>query len=432
MPSANRFLELAAENAARLKDSRAHIAGLPLAEFRAAVRRTALSEADTYGTELGIPRPGAADDRPLICVGTQPELFHPGIWVKHLLADRLCAHAVVLDFSVDSDAPQDVAVVVPTMAGQHSKVRVRLVHAHRNQPYEAIPRPSDEKWTEFLDQVHRHLSNLPDGTIQESFSKFVRASAGIAAPDLGSFLVSARRRYEETTRYGTLPVSRLANSREFRLFTLHILAYAETFATTYNSSLDACMAARRRPPFARLALEGGRLPLPFWLMMNGRRLTLMAEQGAGETVRLWAEDRLVATVRRTGPVDPDDIAHLILRPKAIAFDVFRRLCVADLHIGGVGEANYDWVTTRVLSDFFNVPPPRIGILSATFHLPLNRPEQGSWRSPYPRREHHLADATFNAMDYRGFPFCFFARWDIEQVVEEIMGSSVVVPGHATE
>ena len=54
--------------------------------------------------------------RPLIVTGHQPELFHPGVWIKNFAAASIAAASggVGLNLIVDNDVPKSSSIAVPT------------------------------------------------------------------------------------------------------------------------------------------------------------------------------------------------------------------------------------------------------------------------------------------------------------------------------
>ena len=53
--------------------------------------------------------------------------------------------------------------------------------------------------------------------------------------------------------------------------------------------------------------------------------------------------------------------------------LWARLALGDLFIHGIGGAKYDQVTDLLIERFFGLRPPRLLVLSATLHLPIERP-----------------------------------------------------------
>src|SRR4030095_10939789 len=73
---------LLADNARRLTSADISIAGRSLRDLRGLVRREAISLAREYLNETGSPFPNFPGEK-LLLAGHQPELFHPGVWLKN-------------------------------------------------------------------------------------------------------------------------------------------------------------------------------------------------------------------------------------------------------------------------------------------------------------------------------------------------------------
>src|SRR4051794_34344749 len=85
---------LVEENRRKLDRADVVVGGLPLDELRALARQEVLSLASRPRERPeGAPPPAAhaagSPDAPLILAGHQPELSHPGVWVKHFALNGL-------------------------------------------------------------------------------------------------------------------------------------------------------------------------------------------------------------------------------------------------------------------------------------------------------------------------------------------------------
>ncbi|MGH2398207.1 MAG: hypothetical protein ACRDF6_00045 [bacterium] len=385
LPSAAEFLSHAAANAAMLQRADVTIAGIPLADLRSRTRRTALALAASYGRELNIVC-AASDERALfIGTGHQPFLFHPGIWTKHLLVDRFGSRAAVVNMPVDCDTAEDIGADAPHLDGGLSIVHETLMRVDPDVPYEAVEPPSLPVWQAFLDRLDAQLRTLPRRNVRDVFAGFTSKTAGLSAPDVGSFLTLARRLHEGDSRYMELPVSRLTATPEFRLFFLHVAGQAERFAGIYNAQLEAYRerfnVRTAAQPFPNLNRDGPRIEVPFWVIQGGRRRPLYVEQGRGR-IRLWAGGEVLGEV---GGTDPEGVAGLALRPKALALTAFSRLCLVDFFVHGVGGGRYDRVTDAVIAGFFGLTPPRYAVVTATLHLPLTEFDPAEERTSLQRR-----------------------------------------------
>lgn len=387
LPPARTFLALAADNAKHLDAADVYLAGVGLREVRARMRRRLHTEAASYAAEVGLalaaPWPGSG---PVIGTGHQPFLFHPGIWTKHLLVARLGGQAAALNMPVDCDAAEDVGADVPVLGDGLRIVRETLIRAEADVPYEALPAPAPAAWQAFLDRVDGHLQTLPRHTVHEIFSAFSARTARLHAPDLGGFLTLARRVHEGPRRYAEVPVSRLTQTAEFRLFVTHILRDAGRFAASYNRHLDDYRerynVRSAAQPFPNLTRDGPRTELPFWIIREGRRRPVFVEPAA-DRVRLWAGEEPVGEVPLRG--EPAGLEAVEIRPKALALTAFKRVCVVDLFVHGVGGGRYDRVTDAVLLDFFNLTPPGYAVVTSTLHLPLNEFDPTEERGGLQRR-----------------------------------------------
>ena len=373
VPPATEFVSLAQHNARLLADTPVQIGGVALAELRRRTRRQALEAATSYTRALGIEPAVLAVDMLLLVTGHQPFLFHPGIWIKHLLVDRLSTAGVAaLSIPVDSDAAEEIGADVPHYDQGLRLVRETLLQCPADVPYEALASSAAQVWQEYLARLDAHLVTLPQRAVREAFGAFMQRAATIqGVSDMGAFITVARRRHEGPRRYLELPVSRMTQSPEFQLFFLQILHDSERFAECYNRHLNAYRerynVRTAAQPFSNLERDGTRIELPFWLLHAGRRRPLFAERQS-HSWRLWTEREPVATVRDGAGVD--EIDHIPIRPRALTLTAFARLCLADLFVHGVGGGRYDRVTDSVIREYFGLEPPSYAVVTATLHLPL--------------------------------------------------------------
>lgn len=390
-PDGAEFLAVATANAHALDASQTRLCGVRLRDLRRRTRQRVLAGAAAYTRALGLAIGPAARSAflPLIGTGHQPFLFHPGIWTKHLLADRFVGRAAVVNMPVDCDAAEDIGADAPHLDGGLRIVREILVRVDADVPYEAIAAPSAAQWGQFLQRLDDHLQTLPHRGTHDVFASFRATTQDLAAADLGSFLTLARRRYEGPTRYAEFPVSHLAAIPEFRLFALHVLRDAERFAVSYNAHLDAYRerynVRTTAQPFPNLERDAARVEVPFWILRDGRRRPCFVEP-RGSALRLWAGGDAAAEVAGE---DAEGLAGLDLRPKALALTAFSRLCVVDLFVHGVGGGRYDRVTDAVIADFFDLTPPRYAVVTATLHLPLGEFDPSDERAAVMRRLQEL-------------------------------------------
>ena len=90
------------------------LAGRPWSELQRDARRAAVEAARDYFRPRGEPVPDFAGDR-LILAGHQPELFHPGVWVKNFALNGLARrHGLTpINLVVDNDTVKSTALRLP-------------------------------------------------------------------------------------------------------------------------------------------------------------------------------------------------------------------------------------------------------------------------------------------------------------------------------
>jgi hypothetical protein len=354
---------------------RAHVLGIPLAEFRHQARKRALHLA---GDPSAGSRPG---DEPLVVMGHQPLFFHPGVWMKFFLLTRLARqlHVIGLHLIVDSDASGPVTASVPAREDRPVRRSETLLALPEDVPLGAHRPPTAQEWSGFCERVRAHLATLPAADAVRCFDAFVAgAGPGLqGAATLATFLAQARRGYEARAaapRYLEVTVSSLAETPEFRLFVLHLLQDPQAFRHRYNGRLDEYRRLQRlrspANPFPNLGEVNGFHETPLWIVHEGRRADLYAAR-EGDRVRLRpAGGQIIDVPAGAAGVEALAGAGVIIWPKAITLTMFARLCVGDLFIHGVSGGRYDRVTDAVAAETFGCAPPPYVVASATLHLPL--------------------------------------------------------------
>lgn len=389
-PPIGQWQALARENAAALDRVTAPLAGVPLAEVRRQARAEVLTAAAAYAKALGLVTATPTAGTPLVVTGHQPTFIHPGIWLKHLLVDRVARDAggIGLSMSVDTDTPQEIGADVPHRAGRELHlVHETLLRVGPDVPYEAIDAPSAADWQAFVNRLHAHLDTVPLPEATEALRAFAEA-AGTPTREMNfvEFLTAARRRYEGNRSYGELAVSRVSRSQAFRRFAWHLLCDGAHFAAVYNKHLASYRARYKvrtaAQPFPDLVTDADRQELPFWILSNGVRQPVFVQK-RGATIRLFAgPTHLLDADVRAGP----DVLHdVALRGRALTLTAFGRLCAADLFVHGVGGGRYDRVTDAVIRDYFGIEPPAYAVATATLHLPLQAFDPAAERQTLQRR-----------------------------------------------
>ncbi len=395
------------------------VAGAPIRETRRAARAETLSAGadftkriDTLGA--GISGEICGPDGLIVATGHQPQLFHPGIWVKNFLVDRLAveAGATGIDFVVDSDAFDVLEAAAPCMQPRIHRCSAALARATKDACFACMPAPTSEVIDTFCAEVDSLLETLCSSEPRENFDVFCEAMrhAASAARTLGESVTFARRLYESPARtsYLELPVTSVGGSRAFAAFVLDIATNVERFAAAYNGGLgafrEATASRSRAQPFPDLDRHGGRYELPFWALGAGKRATVWVEQISGGRILFRADDEVV------GRFDGQDVESFVastkglgLAPKALTLTMFVRVFVADLFVHGTGGARYDRVTDGVIRSYYGIEPPPFVVASLTERLPLEADivtdQQVSVALERLNRFEHNPDAMLDLADF---------------------------------
>jgi hypothetical protein len=76
----------------------------------------------------------------------------------------------------------------------------------------------------------------------------------------------------------------------------------------------------------------------------------------------------------TGPKIELIEKDITFAPRALITTMYARLVLSDLFIHGIGGAKYDEVTDEIIRRFFGIEPPKYITATATFRLPIERPQ----------------------------------------------------------
>jgi hypothetical protein len=375
------------------------IGDMRLWELVAATRREVLMVAAEYtGSYREVYRPSDTADwisRPLIMGGHQPELFHPGVWLKNSVLDAYAKQVggTAVNLVVDSDrcGRPTVGVPVGTPEAAHFE------HLDFDGP------APDQAWEErgVVDQdclasFGNRASDLlvplvPDAILRRFWPLVVERAA--ASHRLGLGIAQARHMVEE--RFGLetleLPVAELVRLPTVMVFMGWLLAHARPLHDAYNAALAAHRQARRirgrgRPmPDLASHHDGGEewLEVPWWLWSkeDPRRRRVFAAATLPGVLALSD----LETVRVELPIAPDTSPSkwidalsrmeehgIRLRPRAILTTLVARLLVADVFVHGIGGAAYDTITDEIIRRLVGSDPPRHAVVSGTLRLPLER------------------------------------------------------------
>ena len=342
---------------------------------------------------FGSPDPAA----PLLLAGHQPELFHPGVWLKNFaLAGLARAHrGVAINLVVDNDAVKSLSLAVP-VPGDPVPRRIELAFAHADPetPWEECRIDDAKAFEAFGAQVAERLRPWGYEPLIASF--WPRVCGHMADGRPGYAFAAARRDLER--EWGChnveVPMSRVCDSRAFHSFVGLLLRDPPRLLHDYN---EAVRAYRRRHglrsknhPVPDLVVEGDWCELPLWAWRSDRRPVrrgrlFARRRGDRVELRCGAEvfveqaSRLLSSV---GEADPHRTqagrlsydAPFKIRSRALTTTLFARLCLGDVFVHGIGGGKYDELTDDIIRRIWGIEPPEFIVLTGTCLLPLPAPQ----------------------------------------------------------
>jgi len=369
--------------------------GQSLAQLAKDARAAVLAEAVNYTRSYADVDPSALDDAPLILSGHQPDLVHPGVWLKNFAAAELAAASggTAINLIIDSDLCRQPAIRVPTGTVEQPRTEtIAYDQMSVEVPYEERAIVDRSTWNSFATRTARKIAPLLTDPMVTSWWPEV-ISRSHANPNLGQAMAQARHALEIQWQSQSLelPQSRICRTTPFRWFSLHLLANLSRFRSAYNQVLaDYRREHRLRnhvQPVPDLAEEEGWLEAPFWIWStdNPRRRALFVRPGRHElslsdrfgweaTLPISADGEATSAVERLAEWEAHGIK---LRTRALITTLFARLVLADVFVHGIGGAKYDQVTDAISQRFFGFAPPGYIMLSGTLRLPLDHPSVAS-------------------------------------------------------
>ncbi len=392
-----------ADNRRLLDCATSTLLGRPWPELRRQARRAVLDAATAYLSQAGEPVPDVDRDA-VVMAGHQPELFHPGVWVKNFALQGLArVHGLVpVNLVVDNDTNKSSLLKIPAHGVGFLPRRgvgrleylpqvvphvqsVSFDHWASEVPYEERTIRDEELFASLPERAAPFFRDWPYQPLLPVFWEEARRQAR-RTPLLGERLAAARRAWER--RWGChnleVPVSAVCRTEPFAWFAAHLLGELPHFHATYNAVVNDYRRANdihsRNHPVPDLARQGDWLEAPFWAWRSGqeRRGRLLARRHADRiALRVGTEEwptlpaaepqQTVAALREL------EQHGLKIRSRALTNTLFARLFLCDLFIHGIGGGKYDELTDEISRRFYGAEPPRFLVLSATLLLPLPRP-----------------------------------------------------------
>lgn len=326
----------------------------------------------------------------IFLAGHQPQLFHPGVWLKNFALGALARQhrAVAVNLVIDSDSMKTHALRVPG----GSVVRPQVALVPLDDPGPAIP--FEERrilnrgvFVDFGRRAAEQIAPLvPEPIVRRWWPSVVARSA--QTDNLGTCLAQARHQLEGQFGLNTLeiPQSHVCRMHSFAHYTAYLLAELPRLVQVYNGAVREYRRLHRirstAHPFPDLTVDGPWHEAPYWVWSqeDPRRRRLFVRR---DPDRLLLSDR--ERIEISLPCSPDGdlraaAGRLVelaagpvrIRSRAMVTTLFARLFLGDLFLHGIGGAKYDQVTDALIERFFGLRPPGYLVVSATLHLPIVR------------------------------------------------------------
>jgi hypothetical protein len=394
-PAASSWVDVAAHNRAALAVQDYDVQGVALTDLAAQARRQLWHAAyDATRAYRGVSETLApTETNPLFLVaGHQPEIFHPGVWLKNaLLSQSAAAHArelIAINLVIDSDLVKSTSLRVP--GGTPDRPRWAPIAFDRGPaevPWEMRAVADMEflaSWPERM--LEAALPPARDASYRDYWPLLVERAR--ATGNLGLALSQARHQLEGAWGWNTLelPISRAAELPAVRWLLAHLLAHLPRLTTAYNGAINAYRHAHgitsSAHPAPLLEERDGWIEAPFWLYdeTNPRRRRVWARWQNDELHLSDLDHTLVRLpLAPDQPLDAalaawDEFAKrgIKLRTKALITTLVARVLLGDLFMHGIGGAKYDAVTDQICEEFFGLPAPRYAVVSGTLRWPRDR------------------------------------------------------------
>jgi hypothetical protein len=322
-----------------------------------------------------------------VLTGHQPELFHPGVWFKNILADALARHTagVAVHVVIDNDLPGSLAIKCPTTnEGRVRQVRCLLDLSSPRIPYEERAVRDWQLFASFGNRAAAYVQPLVSEPLVETFWPLVLEAARRTGR-LGVAIAQARHQWEARWGMQTLeiPLSEVCRLDAVRWFLSQMIYEGALLHEHYNRALTAFRQRygirRSSHPVAELARQEDWYELPFWIWTRSQpqRRGLWCrvhprclEIGDRRGLRLCWPGSGAGLAAAVEAWQEAEYRGVCIRPRALITTMTLRMLLSDLFIHGIGGAHYDGLTDDIARLFWGQPPPPFATATATVHLPV--------------------------------------------------------------
>ena len=209
----------------------------------------------------------------IFLAGHQPELFHPGVWLKNFALGGLARrhHATAINLVIDSDTTKSLGLRVP--GGSPDRPGVELICFDQSEPrlpYEERRVVNRRQFEEFGTRVAEQIGPLVRDPLVVDYWPLVRKRLE-ESDHLGACIAQARHQLEGRWGLQTLevPQSWVCQTESFSWFVVHLLAHLPRFRQVYNEAVQEYRRVHKirnaAQPVPDLAAEGPWLEAPLWV-----------------------------------------------------------------------------------------------------------------------------------------------------------------------
>ncbi len=335
------------------------------------------------------------EEKSFYVTGHQPELFHPGVWVKNVLIDELAKqnNGISLNVIIDSDAVKSHSIIIPVKKNEcFIQQRIEIDHWPPGVPWEELQVIDNELFESFADRIEQQRMPQSECSVSKQFWENVVSETHKSGCVVNG-LVAGRVRLERSLGINNyeVPISLLANSGSYRDFLAELILNAGQLQQIYNAILHDYRERHHiksaMQPVPDLLQQDDWIELPIWVWneKTKHRRSLFAQSKPGQ---ILLSDRAgwEICIDQTEPEKSDCFRFISrhlhqlqkqgirFRTKALMTTAYLRLFIADWFVHGIGGAKYDEITDSIITNFWNISAPQFQIATGTLWMPLeNRP-----------------------------------------------------------
>lgn len=353
-----------------------------------------------------------AESTPLIMTGHQPEMYHPGVWLKNFAISDMANQweGLSMNLIVDNDTIKHSSISVPAGSLQNPSVdKISLGGLSVQLPWEEATVNDEDSFQKFGTRISSAMENWGIIPVIHKFWPMV-SKATKSTKKFVDLLTVGRKQVE--WQWGVknleLPISKMCELKSFDCFMHHILSNLDSFVKTHNEILKQYRELNRihsqSHPVPELKINDDWLESPFWVWKEGETIrNPLFVKTTGEGMELSNGQESVGTI----PIDCEISCQTVLdrydslrkagwkiRTRALTTTLFTRLLLCDLFIHGIGGAKYDEMADQILCEFFDVKPPNFVVATGTQHLPLGQEIEATPKS-LRKLKAKLRDVKFN-------------------------------------